>query len=283
MSRLFDALKRAQGEAADVALDIIERAGTVSLGDAAGHVVPRIADESRRDGVRVIPIQPPAPATVLPFGAGSRAGEQYRIIRTKLVHHPAQPRFFVVTSPGPGDGKTTTAINLAGVLALREGCDVLLLDADLRRPNVARTLGIQGSEGLANVLAGTAFHDVVSRIEPLPNLHVLPAGIARRNPAELLDSGGWRDLCHRVRSEFRFVVVDGPPVETVADYELIQAVSDGVLMVVRPDHTEKASCARALKQVPKEKLLGLVMNHVEDWFFGKRTGYYYYDGEQPSK
>ncbi|MFN0171066.1 MAG: CpsD/CapB family tyrosine-protein kinase [Bryobacteraceae bacterium] len=301
MSRIFDALKKAQGEVAEVGLPLIERAGSpppsmqaagtpleapsIAVEDLQRETAHRSANTDLRVvTIRSVAIRPPTPGVVLPFSGDSRAGEQYRMIRNKIVQHPRKPRLFMVSSPGAGDGKTLSAINIAGVLGLRENVKVLLIDADFRRPNLAQTLGLASEPGLANVLSGDCdLSEAVCEVEQLPNLCVLPAGTGTRNPAELLDSDGWRELCAEARREFGFVVIDAPPIATVADYELIQSVCDGVIMIVRPDHTDRTICTQALKQVPKEKMLGAVINCAEDWFLWKTQGSYYYGRQQSAK
>lgn len=295
MSRIFDALKKAQGEVAEVGLPLIERAGspppTVSTAGPAGVQIVETNESAHSPAglhvdadhlsleIRTLAINPPKPGLVMPFDGGSRAGEQYRMIRNKIVQHPKKPHVFMISSPGAGDGKTLSAINIAGVLGLRETLKVLLIDADFRRPSLAQSLGLPNEPGLANVLSGEcALGQAVCEIEQLPNLCVLPAGTGTRNPAELLDSETWRSLCVEVKREFGYVVVDAPPIAIVADYELIESVCDGVIIVVRPDHTDRTICAQALKQVPKEKLLGVVINCSQDWFLWKTQGSYHYYG-----
>jgi capsular exopolysaccharide synthesis family protein len=184
----------------------------------------------------------------------------------------------VVSSPTTGDGKTITAINLAGALAQRSDEQILLLDADFRRAMVHVCLGLPQEPGLAEVLAGEAeFEDTVYRVEQLPNLYILPAGTAGERPSELLDSSSWRTFGERIRDQFHRVVVDCPPVEAVADYDLITAVCDGVVLVVRPDHTDRKLCMGALKTVG-QKLIGVLINDAIEWFLWKRqrSHYYYY-------
>ena len=114
--------------------------------------------------------------------------------------------------------------------------------------------------------------------QEFPNLYVIPAGTSCANPVELLDSPQWRALCARLRSLFRYVIADSPPMEVVADYELIEAVCDGVILVVRPDHTNRQLLKQSLESVAKAKFLGVLVNCVPEWFLGKRTSsnYYYY-------
>ena len=119
----------------------------------------------------------------------------------------------VVSSAGPGDGKTVTAVNLAGALSLKADGDVLLIDADFRQSAVGTLLGLPGPAGLAQVLTGTrTLEGALIRAEQFPNLCILGAGNHPSNPSELLDSPGWRDLARTLRQMFRYVIVDSPPI-----------------------------------------------------------------------
>jgi capsular exopolysaccharide synthesis family protein len=182
-----------------------------------------------------------------------------------------------VSSAGAGDGKTISSINIAGVLSLRDNATMLLMDADFRRPSISRLLGLPAEPGLANVLSGACtLQDAIVRVEQFPNLYVLPAGASDANSAELLDTEQWKSLCATVRERFSFVVVDGPPIAGVADYELIQASCDGVIVVVRPDHTDRTLFNRAFDLIPEKKRLGVVLNCAQEWFLWKTHESYYY-------
>jgi len=133
---------------------------------------------------------------------------------------------------------------------------VLLVDADLRKSAIHSQLGFPESPGLTDVLQGTCPLEAgIVRVQELPNFFVMPAGIRAANPAELLDSARWKELASRLRSLFRYVVLDSPPAGAVADYDLIQAVCDSVILVIRPDHTSRPLCKKALETVPKAKFL----------------------------
>jgi len=92
----------------------------------------------------------------------------------------------------------------------------------------------------------------------------------------LLDSSRWTALCASVRQQFKYVIFDTPPIAAVADYDLIQAHCDGVVLVVRPDHTDRKQCMQAIEAIPKDRLLGVVLNCVSDWFMWKTQGYHSY-------
>src|SRR5581483_150312 len=236
--------------------------------------------------MRSIPITVNGAVPLLPFDdPNSGAAEQYRIIRTRIVQHPRQPGMLLISSAGPADGKSLTAINLAGALSLKSEARVLLMDTDFRRSTIHSQLSLPLSPGLSEVLSGTAaLEEAIVRVEQLPNLYVIPAGEPRPNPSELLDSTRWLTICRRLREMFRYVIADSPPVASVADYELLQAASDGIILVARPDHTNRLGFSKALELVPEAKLIGVVMNCVPEWFLGRNYYYapYYYGNGRKS-
>jgi len=230
---------------------------------------------------RVVPASPGANAPVFPYeGENSRAGEQYRLVRTRALARQPQARLIAVASANAGDGKTITAINTAGVFAMRGSDDVLLAGADLRHPDMAVRLGVPDQPGLADVLAGDcALSDAIFRIEQLPRLHVLPAGRRACNATELFESGTWPEVCQQMRRLFRLTIFDTAPIGVVADYELIQAQCDSVLLVAKTDHTKRKSLFAALAAVPAQKLLGVVLNGVDEWLFWRTPDYNYRYGD----
>ena len=286
MSRLVDMLTRGKGEIADAIRPLVEAPAEPHLRKEAAQVTPEATPvrTSPLAAIRTLSLRLPAPSPLLPFEKSQRrASEQYRILRTRIGQHPKQPRLIVVSSPAPGDGKSVSAINTAGALSLKSEGQVLLLDADLRKSAIHTQLGLPESPGLADILRGTCtLEEALVNVQEFPNLYALSAGTPTDNPVELLDSAVWRDLCARVRSLFRYVVLDSPPVGAVADYDLIQAVCDGVILVLRPDHTNRVLWERSLEAVPKAKFLGVLLNCVPDWSPATRAGadYYYYSSEK---
>jgi protein-tyrosine kinase len=307
MGRILNALKTADSEVADLVMECL---------DEREHDVRRVS--VRRAAAVVEPIfeKPPVPLpdldewleepetapyreTVRPLSMrisdsapllssrreDRRAAEQYRVIRTKIFHQLSGSSITVISSPGVGDGKTVSAVNLAAALALKSEDKVILVDADLRLSKVHERLGIPKSPGLAEVLSGACtLEEAMLRVEQLPNFYILPAGEAHSNPTELIDSANWRALMARFRAEFRRTLVDSPPVEAVADYDLIAGSCDGVVLVVRPDHTSRPLLNSALAKV-KGKLTGVLINDSLDWFLWKRpsSNYYYYQSGPPKE
>ena len=296
MSRIFDALKQTENsvirmieteqggqpisspeeyEPIDVLPDF--EGDFSSLAEPAG-AAETATETANAAGYGTVELRARAGLPVLPFDdTDKRTAECYRILRTNLLHHPNKPRVFSITSAGSGEGKTTSAINIAGVLALKEDSRVLLVDADLRRGSVSSMLGIAPSPGLAEVLSGqNCVAEAIVQTENLTNLYILPAGECQANPAELLDSDSWSELMTDLRKQFEFVVVDTTPVGIVADYQLVQAVCDGTIMIVRPDFTDRRDYTTAMQHVTKGKFLGVLLNCVEDWLLWRTRDYYGY-------
>ena len=298
MSKIFETVTKARGEIPDLIrtlADVQDGSSPQADGEAkgtggsSGPVMAPIEPEalpsenSSIREIRTIRLRVSAPSPLLPFENGhGRPSEQYRILRTKIVQHPKQPRLIVVSSPASGDGKSITATNAAAALSLKSGAHVLLLDADFRKPAIHTQLGLPEAPGLAEVLKGASrVEDALVRTQEFPNLFVISSGVPPPNPVELLDSTNWEAFCARIRSLFRYTVIDSPPVGAVADYDLIQAACDGVVLVVRPDHTNRQSYEKASKTVPRSKLLGVVLNCVTDWSLARNGGSdYYYSGEK---
>lgn len=281
MSKLFEILNSGQGEIADLIRPMTETEPEPAAPEAEETQAPATAD--RTADIRTLSLRVPAPSPLLPFDNGHwQPSEQYRILRTKIGQHPRQPRVIVISSPAPGDGKSVTAINMAAALSLKSEAQVLLLDGDFRKSAVHVQLGLPESPGLAEVLKGTcSLEDALVRTQEFPKLYVMSSGQRPENPVELLDSAAWQMLVKRLREAFRYVIIDSPPVGAIADYDLIQAVCDGVILVVRPDHTNRKLCQRALDAVPEPKFLGVLLNCVPEWSLARGAGSeaYYYSAE----
>lgn len=298
MSKIFETVKKAGGEIPDLIRSVAgERDARAPMGDLPCEGIGAPPGLSKAPvespalpggsaairGIRTIHLRVPGPSPILPFENGhSRPSEQYRILRTRIGQHPRRPHLILVSSPESGDGKTVTAINTAAALSLKSDGHVLLLDGDFRKSAVHHQMGLPEAPGLAEVLKGdSTIEDAMVRTQEFPNLFVICAGAPPSNPVELFDSPNWETLCTRMRSAFRYVVLDSPPVGAVADYDLIQAACDGVVLVLRPDHTNRQLHAKALKIIPRAKLLGVVLNCVPDWSLAKHAGSgYYYSGEK---
>src|ERR1043165_2343411 len=192
--------------------------------------------------------------------------EQFRGLRTKVLEagERLQMRAIVVTSAGIGEGKTLTALNLAWLLAQTEGVRALVIDSDLRRPCANDYLGIDAPVGLSEVLGGQLrLEDAIVRLEP-SGLHLLPGGRPRDDVAELLSGPGYARLLTEVRRMFDFIIIDAPPLGIFTDANVLMSRADGGLLVVRAGKTRYSTVDKLLDQMPKERLLGVVLNRTED-------------------
>jgi polysaccharide biosynthesis transport protein len=225
----------------------------------------------------------------------SQMSEAYRALRTSLLLTSvgAPPRVILITSALPQEGKTTTSINTATVLA-QKGTRVLLIDADLRRPSIHKSLGLGPRIGLSNVLTGGAtLQEATFRSSLLPNLYILPAGTPPPNPAELLASAQMAEILAVLRDSYDHIVVDTPPTLSVTDAVVLSPSADAVVLVIRCGQTTKPALRRSreiLSQV-NARVAGVLLNAVDlsspDYYYyyeyqGK-YGHRYYDDDSDSE
>ena len=205
-----------------------------------------------------------SPLFVAATHPSSVAAEQYRLLRTRLEGRDRARRtqLLLVTSPGAGDGKTTTSANLALTMAQDFNHNVILVEADIRRPTLAGLCGVSPDRGLVDVLIGGAPLDDVLVQLPDQNLFVLPAGQTTGRSTELLGSTMMARLIETLRARFDRIVIDSPPV-TLADTLVLARLADGVLIVVRAGVTSRPALEHALEGVERERVAGLVLNDVD--------------------
>jgi capsular exopolysaccharide synthesis family protein len=227
--------------------------------------------------------------TVTLLNTRSALAEAYRSLRTSVLLSAAQaaPRFLLVTSAQPGEGKTTTAVNLAITLA-QAGRKVLLVDADLRKPRCHKVLHMPGAPGLSNYLAGILELKQVIQPAPVPNLFLVPSGPIPPNPSELLGSARLRELLASLPDSVHHVLFDSPPVLSISDAMQVATEVDGVMLVVRSGTTPREMVVRSRQQLESvsAKMTGVVLNGI-DSAYGSDYYYFYskYDytyGQEPS-
>lgn len=203
--------------------------------------------------------------------------EAYRSLRTALLLSSAQElRVVTVTSAGAGEGKTATSTNLAVVMA-QLGRRVLLVDGDLRKPRLHEVFGVSNRAGLVNVLAAGDDPGTVATVVGVPNLNLITSGPIPPNPSELLASDRMRELLHRARGRFDFVIVDTPPVLAVTDATVIGSMTDGVVLCLSAGKVrrEDAKACRDRLLMSDVKILGAVLNRYREGAHGGRKYYYY--------
>lgn len=206
----------------------------------------------------------------------SPISEQYRTIRTNILYSSIdeEMRSIMVTSAGPGEGKSTTTANLAVVFA-QQGKTVLLVDADLRKPTVHYTFKLTNNTGLTSVLTNqSTLLEAVNKTEE-GNLFVLSSGPIPPNPSELLGSKSMQNFMNQALEEFDLIIFDTPPVLAVTDAQILGNICQGTVLVASSGKTEKDTLLKTkeLLTATNGRLLGVVLNNKK---IDKKGNYYYY-------
>jgi capsular exopolysaccharide synthesis family protein len=216
--------------------------------------------------------------------------EQYRALRhlVERRHKDGDMSVIAVSSPGVGDGKTTTAINLAGALAQASDASVLLVEADLRRPSIGRLLGFEDSRavGLVDAILNPRM-SLADIVQPRPpyNLNIVLAGQTPASPYEVLQSPRLGALLDEARQQYDYVVMDTPPLAPVQDCRVVARWVDGIVLVVAADRTPRALLEAALDSLEPDKVLGLVFNGYDHLFSRRHASHYvgYYPETETKK
>lgn len=200
--------------------------------------------------------------------------EQFRLIRNNIHFSSVDKeiKLIVVTSPDPSDGKSTTAANLAIVLA-QQGKQVLLIDADLRKPSIHYIFRVSNIDGLTSVITKEASLEMAISRTQIPDLDILTSGPLPPNPSELLNTKMMELVMEEIKLRYDYVIFDTPPVLSVTDSQILANKSDGVVMVVASGKTDRvrAMKAKELLQQANSQLLGVVLNgarSVENEYYG---------------
>ena len=251
MGKLTDALKKA----AEERLVRIEKLD--SQGDVKYEFVAKKTVDSKID-----------PRIVSFYEPKSAVAEQYRMLRTNIqaINSKNPIKVITITSSINGEGKTITAINLAISMAndLNKK-SILLVDADLRRSRVSRYLGVNAESGLADLIANGINIDEVLINIGIENLTILTAGKIPHNPAEILGSAKMRNLIATLRAKYDYVILDSPPIIPVTDAGLIGAQTDGIIMVIQANRTQKGVVkhSRSLLAQVQAKILGYALTNIQ--------------------
>ena len=249
------------------AISALPSLGMIPLGSLIGEVgAPRLAVASSKEAVELVTQARPQ----------SQMAESYRALRTSLLLTSlgTPPKVILVTSALPQEGKTTTSMNTAIVLA-QKGSRVLIIDADMRRPSVHKALGMGPRTGLSNVLTGSAqLHQAIVRSTLIPTLYVLAAGTPPPNPAELLASSNMRDVLNELREQYDHIVIDTPPTLSVTDAVVMSTNADSVVLVIRSGQTTRQALRRARDLLVRvnARIAGVLLNAADL----KSADYYYY-------
>lgn len=299
MSELFSWLKRSEMQ---------KRANLFPV-DAQAMKLPEPAEEesqSTRSGAAAPPQPEKDPARLeianpVPFHLESAdwrvktvldpktlVGEQYRFLRNKLVQLQRQHSIkkLLVTSSVPGEGKTLTACCLAGILAQESRKQVLLVDADLRKPRASASLGVNGTKidgGLSRLLGGAATLEESFYRASGQDFFFLPSGPVLENPSELLSSPNLEEVITRLAATFDWVVIDSPPVLALADAMRMAPLCDAVLLVVLANRTSSKLIHQAIQMIGRENICGVVLNRVPNVRSSQYHYYQYYSEASPRR
>lgn len=205
----------------------------------------------------------------------SPISEQYRTIRTNILFSNVDDeiRTLMITSSGPGEGKSTTAANLAVVFA-QQGKSVLFVDADLRKPTVHYTFNTMNTTGLTSILTNQISLKEAVHANVENNLYILTSGPIPPNPSELLSSRSMQHFMEQAREEFDIILFDTPPVLAVTDAQILASICQGSIIVVSSGTTQKESLLKTkeLLSASNGKIVGVVLNNKKS----DKQEYYYY-------
>jgi protein-tyrosine kinase len=298
MSRIHEALKKAEQEragfpAGPVPAEVTPLAAGLpalveepplagaSVAGVTAHSVSPFANPFSLEALLARSVQlpwRPDTKTMLFFNGDdmARGAEQFRTLRSRLYHmrEKMSLKKILVTSALPKEGKSFTAANLAQVLVRQHGRRVLLVDGDLRSPQLHVMMGTTRTPGLVEYLRGESDEFSIMQRGPMENLFFIPSGQQISNPAELAANGRLKLLMQRVEPLFDWIVVDSPPAVPVSDASLLATTCDGVLMVVRSNATPSDMARRARQEFPDQTLVGVVLNGAESGVTAY-THYYY--------
>lgn len=254
MSHLFEALHRSEGSLITEALappetffDLIETQRQNRASVTTEHA--RIDPESR---------------LLVWENPRSFWADRFRILRMHLqkLQNAGKLKTLLLTSPSPQDGKSTVALNLAAILVGKEKNRILLLEADLRCPSLTTRLGLKTWSGLSECLENDSDPmRSVRLIEPC-GFFLLPAGVAARDPAELLQLDRLTEILRILCASFDFILIDSPPTDPMADTLALKSRADASLLVVRAAKTTRQSIEQSIQQLGKSHVLGVVLNRL---------------------
>ena len=262
------------GTALPDALSEITAGATLNALGAARSVEKRLPDftvwnvEAERVEPRLVAITQPH----------STYCEEYRNLRTQILHKSQRQKLqsVVVASVNPSEGKTITALNLSWLLAQTDGVKCLIIDSDLRMPSLTDYLGIETDKGLSDVLSDKAnLNDSIIKLEP-SGLYLLPGGEARSDVAELISGPKFKEILRQAREMFDYVIIDAPPLGIFTDATVLINHADGAMLVVRAGRTKYSDVDRILESLPRDRMMGVVLNQSEDVLEETHYNYGYY-------
>jgi capsular exopolysaccharide synthesis family protein len=203
--------------------------------------------------------------------------EEYRSLRTHVLHKSQRQKLqsLVIASVNPSEGKTITALNLSWMLAQTDGVKALIIDSDLRMPSLTDYLGIEADKGLSDILTDNVLlKDAIVKLEP-SGLHLLPGGEQRHDVAELLSGPRFKEILREAREMFDYIIIDAPPLGIFTDATVLINQADAAMLVIRAGKTKYSAVDRVLESLPRERMLGVVLNQSEEVLTESNYGYSY--------
>lgn len=254
--------------------------------NAVGATSARIASENRFEfPIWTVEAERVEPRLVAITQPNSNYCEEYRSLRTQILHKSQRQKLqsIVVASVNPSEGKSVTTLNLSWLLAQTDGVRALVIDSDLRMPSLTDYLGIETTKGLSEILAGRAnLHESIIKLEPA-GLHILPGGEARTDVAELLSGPKFKEILRQARDTFDYIIIDAPPLGIFTDANVLINQADAAMLVIRAGRTRYATLDRILEQLPRDRMLGVVLNQSEDVMSETHYNYGYYNSNRRIK
>ena len=255
MSRLYDALRKVEEQTREAPVSPAK---------------PLVAPQQKPDQLLSVPSLPARIGSeskiIVSSDPRSPGSERFRLIRMALRNASGGklPKVLMITSPLPKDGKSTVALNLAASLSEAGKYKILLMEADLHRPSVLETLGLERIPGLSEILQGTEEPlEAIRRIAPL-DFYLMPAGRATEHPAELFQGERFSVLLQDLKASFDCILVDCPPAFPLADVVALKAHADGVLLVARAGATPREAVRETIQLFKPGQVLGLILNAEEE-------------------
>jgi capsular exopolysaccharide synthesis family protein len=275
LSKIFDALRKAQGEVSSIALPLISGAGTPAAGinprrdtsspPKAPHPATALTAEPKQLHVEEMHVEH-LPQVIFHTDPTGVAADRFRLLRMRLGEcwKAGKLKSVLITSPLPGDGKSTTALNLTTAIAEEKLRSVLLIDADLHRGSITQQLNLERCPGFAQCLHGQMNPlSAIHRIEPF-GWYFLPSGRCHvGSPTELLQPQELATLFQKLSAQFDWIVVDSPPILPLSDAVALRQQVDGTLLVAKAGFTPEKAVNDAIALLGRKHILGLILNGIE--------------------
>ena len=261
MSRVYRALEKAEKEKKEG----VEEGPSVRILEEKPSIQAESTPEPRK-GKKTTELKlPPKEETpLLKATPDSFSAEEFKKLRTHIFHHASQPHSILVTSAGPGEGKTMVAVNLATAISQEFQKKAILIDADLRKPGIYIE-SHPDSKGLSDYLSNQTLLSEILLDSGTENLRVILSGASTPKGAELIGLKKMRDLFASFREssgEDTYVIVDSSPLLSTSEPALLSKMVDGVILVVMAGQTQRDSIQRAIKSIDRQKIIGVVLNQT---------------------